>query len=206
MSRGGLFIISAPSGVGKTTLCQALVKSLAATALSVSYSTRAQRLGEQDGVNYHFVDTTTFEALLSAGTFLEHALVFNQYYGTCGLWVEEKRSAGFDVILEIDWQGARQIKEKRAEAQSIFIFPPSLDVLKQRLGARHPHDPALVRERLEGLHRDVVHYSEYDYLICNDHFEKALQGLCAIVQADRLRRERQAVVQGDLLKSLLQPS
>jgi guanylate kinase len=206
MNRGGLFIISAPSGVGKTTLCKALIKTLPGVALSVSYSTRAQRSGEQDGVHYHFVDLMTFEALLKAGVFLEHARVFNQYYGTSGVWLEEQRTVGFDVILEIDWQGARQVKEKRPEAQLIFILPPSLDVLRQRLESRHPQDRALVAERLGGLQRDLVHYSEYDYLVCNDHFENALQGLCAIVQAHRLGRERQAEAQDALLKSLLQPS
>jgi guanylate kinase len=204
MNRGTLFIISAPSGVGKTTLCHAVVNAIPNVVLSVSYTTRSKRSFEQEETDYHFVDASTFRVLLEKGIFLEHAHVFGEEYGTSGLWVEEKRVAGLDVILEIDWQGARQVKAKVPDAQSIFIIPPSLESLRRRLTARHPTDPALVTERLKGLQHDLSHYSEYDYVICNDNFEEALKGLCAIIHANRLRGMRQLAAQGALLKSLLQ--
>lgn len=201
--KGDLFIVSAPSGAGKTSLCQALLKTLSNIRFSVSHTTRLPRPEEREGVDYHFVTEAAFEALLAQNLFLEHAKVFEHYYGTSALWVEETLHKGFDVILEIDWQGAHQIKALFPEAQSIFIVPPSFETLRQRLQHRHPDNEALVQERLQGLQDDLLNAHTYDYMVCNDHFEQALEGLQAIVRASRLRCARQRVLQENLVKSLL---
>jgi guanylate kinase len=203
MSQGSLFIISAPSGVGKTSLCRALLKRLPELALSVSYTTRHPRPSEVEGLHYHFVDRLRFETHLKAGDFLEHAQVFDHYYGTARAWVEATCAQGLDVILEIDWQGAKQIKEQWPSAQSIFIIPPSFSVLTERLAHRHPEDPDLVASRLKNFLQDMVHYPDYDYLVCNDDFEGALLDLCAIIRADRLSCERQCRIQAARLQALL---
>ncbi len=203
MSPGSLFIISAPSGVGKTSLCRALFDRVSELALSVSYTTRPPRSSEVDGLHYHFIDRCTFEAHLKAGDFLEHATVFDHDYGTGRAWVEQTCAQGLDVILEIDWQGAAHIKAQWPGARCIFIMPPSLAVLRERLAYRHPADPDLVRRRLEQFVADMGHYQAYDYLVCNDDFERALADLCAIIRAERLGILRQSLAQAERLEALL---
>ncbi len=201
--KGDLFIISAPSGTGKTSLCKALLETLPDLVLSVSYTTRSMRVQEKAELDYHFITTSQFERLLTQNFFLEHAKVFEHYYGTSALWVEQQRLQGLDVILEIDWQGARQVNALFPEAQSIFIVPPSFRALRERLEHRHSNDTTEVQERLEGLHRDLLNYHAYDYMVCNDRFEQALEGLQSIVRASRLKCVRQSVLQERLLKNLL---
>ncbi len=202
--KGDLFIISAPSGAGKTTLCNALLKRLPTLALSVSYTTRPKRPDEKEGLDYYFVTQADFAAMKAQDLFLEHAVVFEHHYGTSACWVEETLLKGSDVLLEIDWQGAHQIKVRFPEAQSIFIMPPSFEILRERLRHRHPDNADLVIDRLHGLHQDLLNAHTYDYMVCNDHFEQALDGLCAIVSARRLRCVRQLVLQEHLINSLLQ--
>lgn len=200
---GELFIISAPSGAGKTSLVQGLVAILPNLNVSISHTTRPKRLGEKEGVNYYFVTQTQFKEMLSQGAFLEHAQVFGNYYGTSRTFVEEALTNGKDVILEIDWQGARQIRKHYANIMSIFILPPSREELLSRLTKRHPDNPALVEERMKESKQEISHYNEYDYLVCNDKFESALADLKAIVSADRLREFRQEANLEPLIKSLL---
>jgi len=201
--KGSLFIISAPSGAGKTSLVKALAESLQDVVLSVSYTTRAKREEEKEGVDYHFVTQDEFIALLEKDAFLEHARLFDNFYGTSSLWVEQTRLKGLDVILEIDWQGARQIREQFPDAQSIFILPPSLDALLDRLRRRHSDSETVIRERMSGAKEQISHYNEYDSLICNDQFEEALEDLKAIVRSNRLHWRRQHIQQEELLKKLL---
>jgi guanylate kinase len=198
---GTLYIISAPSGAGKTSLVSALIKSMPDILASVSHTTRSQRAGEQNHVDYHFVSQADFKDLITQNIFLEHATVFGHYYGTSKKWVSEQRHEGKDVILEIDWQGARQIRNHFADVQSIFIFPPSHEVLFERLQKRHPDNPTLVAERMQESKDQMSHYNEYDFLICNDRFEDALADLEAIVRSQRLRFNHQkftleAIIQG----------
>lgn len=200
--KGDLFIISAPSGAGKTSLCKALLRTLPDIAFSISHTTRLSRPAEREGVDYHFVRTAQFEAMLAQHLFLEHAKVFDHYYGTAAAWVEETRLKGIDVILDIDWQGAEQVKAVCPEAQSIFVLPPSLESLSQRLQHRHPDDAATVQTRLEGLHADLLKAHTYDYIVCNDRFEQALEGLSSIVRACRLRCARQLALKESLLNNL----
>ena len=203
MSRGTLFIISAPSGAGKTSLVRALLDSVHNLVVSVSHTTRPMRPGEQDGVDYHFVDTDTFLALARDGGFLEHAEVFDRHYGTTQAAVEESLGSGRDVILEIDWQGAQQVRLKMPECQSIFILPPSRAVLEQRLRDRGQDSEATIQRRLREAAGEISHYDEFDFLVVNDDFPKALAELIAIVTADRVRLPRQQVAHGALIRALL---
>lgn len=200
---GGLFIISAPSGAGKTSLCKALLATLPNIVFSISHTTRLKRPEEREAVDYHFITEAQFKIMLDQNLFLEHAKVFKHYYGTSALWVDTMLHKGCDVILEIDWQGARQVKSIFPEAQSIFIVPPSFETLRQRLQQRHPENATLVQERLQGLHDDLLHYHTYDYMVCNDHFDEALEGLQSIIRATRLQCARQRLLQESLLKNLL---
>jgi guanylate kinase len=184
---GSLFIVSAPSGAGKTTLVNALVKLLPNLCISVSYTTRQMRSGEQEGVDYHFVSHDEFKSLLKQGVFLEHAEVFGHFYGTSRIWVEEARQKGFDVILEIDWQGAKQVRMQLVETQSIFVLPLSLNILENRLQKRHTDNPMIIQERMQEAKEQMSHYAEFDYLIFNDNFEAALAELKSVVRCQRLR-------------------
>jgi guanylate kinase len=199
---GDLFIISAPSGAGKTSLVRALVKAVPDLDISVSHTTRSCRQNEKNGIDYHFVDVSTFEDLLKKQTFLEHATVFGNYYGTSRVWVEGTLREGKDVILEIDWQGAQQICAILPTAISIFIFPPSTKVLGERLTNRHRDEAADIKHRLEEARHEMAHWLEFDYLICNDDFDKALHDLMAIVHANRLRKKRQRIHLQSLIKKL----
>lgn len=200
---GTLYIISAPSGAGKTSLVKALVESTPGVAVSVSHTTRAMRPGEVDGVHYHFVGLDTFEGWVRQGGFLEHAKVFDNYYGTSRAAVEERLAQGVDVILEIDWQGARQVREQMPGAVGVFILPPSRQALEARLRGRGQDPDEVIARRMRDAVSEMTHYGEYDYLVVNDDFDTALVELRAIFQSRRLRREVQVERLGELLAGLL---
>jgi guanylate kinase len=207
MTGGRLFIVSAPSGGGKTSLTRALLPRLGAhgfeVRISVSYTTRAARNGEHDGEHYHFVDDATFEGMVTRGAFLEHAQVFGRCYGTGRDRTRELLDAGCDVILDIDWQGARQVRAQMPEAESIFILPPSLGELERRLRGRSQDDDATIARRMGAARQEMSHYDEYDYLVVNDDFERALEAIAAIFLAPRLRRQGQLSRLQPLLGELL---
>ena len=182
--RGILFVISAPSGGGKTTLVRALTAADADLRVSVSHTTRDRRSGEQDGVDYHFVDAATFEQMIAAQAFLEHARVFDQHYGTSRQWVEQHLAAGIDVILEIDWQGARQIRALAPDAVAIYILPPAMEVLEQRLRGRGDLAAQIAR-RMQDARSEISHCREYDYLVFNHDLTWARADLEAIIAAAR---------------------
>ncbi|HLQ24249.1 MAG TPA: guanylate kinase [Acidiferrobacterales bacterium] len=184
MNPGQLFILSAPSGAGKSSLARALVESLPNLAVSISHTTRAPRPGEQHGVHYYFVDEPEFQALTAAGHFLEHAYVFGNFYGTSRATVERLLNSGKDVILDIDWQGARRTKELIPHAKGIFILPPSRAVLQERLFNRAQDAHAVVTRRLREAVVEMRHYTEFDYVIVNDDFAAALSDLKAIIQGN----------------------
>jgi guanylate kinase len=203
MQPGLLLIVSAPSGAGKTSLVAALLGREPKLTVAVSHTTRPRRSGEQDGVNYHFVDRQQFQDMVTAGEFLEHAEVFGNRYGTAAVSVDGNRDAGRDVVLEIDFQGAQQVRARYPEAVSIFILPPSQDALASRLRNRGQDDETVIRERLAKARWEMSHYAEYDYLVVNDQFETALEDLCCIVRAERLRRQHQQNALTRLLADLL---
>ncbi len=200
--RGQLYVISAPSGAGKTSLVAALLRQESKVRVSVSHTTRPPRPGEQDGVNYHFVDKAEFEQRISAGDFLEHAQVFDNYYGTSQQAVEAQLNAGLDVILEIDWQGAQQIRRLRPDVISIFIVPPSIKELRIRLTGRGQDSEAVINRRMSDAVNEMRHYNEFDYLVINDTFDAALAELTTIFCAQRLRLHRQAAINQQLLAEL----
>jgi guanylate kinase len=189
--RGTLFVVSAPSGAGKTSLVRALLDRDPVLTVSVSHTTRPRRSGEADGLNYHFVDRERFETMLASGAFLEYAEVFGNLYGTSAAWVEGRLEQGRDVILEIDWQGAAQIRARLPETVSIFVLPPSLAALEQRLRGRGQDEDAVIRRRLAEARAEMAHHVDYDYLVVNDDYETAAADLLAITRAVRLVRPRQ---------------
>ena len=201
--RGNLFIVSAPSGAGKTSLVAALVERIADLCISISHTTRPQRPGEEDGINYHFTDRETFLKMVAENRFLEHAEVFGNLYGTSADWVESARREGRDVILEIDWQGATQVRHLVPDACSIFILPPSLKVLAERLRARGQDDEEVISRRLAGAREEMSHYPEFDFLLVNDDFERALHDLAAIISSCRLRQSAQQGRLAPVLSDLL---
>ena len=203
VSRGTLFTVSAPSGAGKTSLVKALVESSSNIQVSISHTTRAVRPGEQNGVNYHFVSQTEFMEMLGRAEFLEHAQVFTNFYGTSKAWVEESLRSGVDVILEIDWQGAQQVRRLIPGAVSVFILPPSRETLRSRLTGRGQDSEAVIATRMAEAKNEISHYVECQYLIVNEDFVVALAEFKAIVQAERLRLDRQAEKHQALLRSLL---
>lgn len=202
VEKGTLYVISAPSGAGKTSLVAALLEQDSLLGVSVSHTTRPMRPGEVNGINYHFVDRSTFEAMIGEGQFLEHASVFDNYYGTSQVWVEQTLAAGRDVILEIDWQGAVQVRRLMSDCVSIFIAPPSPDVLRERLMGRGTDAPEVVERRLREAREECQHVQEFDYLVVNDRFDEALAQLQAIVTAQRLRIQAQKVRYQSLLSAL----
>ncbi len=189
---GILFIVSAPSGAGKTSLLRELMAAGDGLVMSVSHATRPMRAGEVDGEHYHFVSVERFEQLVEDGAFLEHARVFDNYYGTAEAAVREQLACGQDVVLEIDWQGARQVRRRFPDAVSIFIVPPTIDVLRERLASRGQDSRDVVERRMADARNELSHYAEYDYLVVNDRFDAALAQLQAIVTAERLREPRQS--------------
>ena len=176
-----LFIIAAPSGCGKTSLVKALLENSKNLAVSVSHTTRKPRKGEIDGENYHFVSNETFEKMISNNDFLEYAEVFGNMYGTAKTNIYEKLDSNINIILEIDWQGARQVRQNMPEVISIFILPPSKNVLLERLTTRGQDDKATISERMENSEKEMSHYNEFGYLIINDQFDSALNNLKAII-------------------------
>ncbi len=202
-AQGTLYIISAPSGAGKTSLVKAILEQDAKVRVSVSHTTRAPRDGEVDGVAYNFVSLAEFDQVIDAGQFLEYAEVFTNKYGTSKLWVEEQLAAGIDVILEIDWQGAQQVREKMPNALSIFILPPSRAELERRLTGRGTDSAEIIAGRMSQAESEMSHFGEFDYLVINDQFDDALNQLQAIFTANRLKMGVQTAVQKSLLEDLL---
>lgn len=200
---GTLYIVSAPSGAGKSSLVNALLKRLSFAYLSISHTTRPMRPGEVDGEHYHFVSTEQFLDQVKKGDFLEHAQVFGNYYGTSRSYVEGQLARGRDVILEIDWQGARQIRELVPDSRGLFILPPSLDALRDRLEKRAQDSTDVIDRRMNEAISEMSHYDEYDYLLFNDDFYQTLDEMCSILIARRLRTPVQNRLHADTLQQLL---
>jgi guanylate kinase len=200
---GNLFIVSAPSGAGKSSLVKALLNQDSSIRLSVSCTTRAPRAGEIDGVHYHFISRENFQARLGQSEFLESAEVYGNFYGTSQRWIEDEMAAGRDILLEIDWQGAAQVRKLIPAAKSIFILPPSLAELQHRLDGRGTDSAEIIAKRMAAAQEDISHALEFDYLVVNDQFDDALADLLAITRAQRLLIERQAKQQAQLLSELL---
>lgn len=201
--RGKLFVISAPSGAGKTSLVKALLAVEPELHLSVSYTTRPPRPGEVNGVDYHFVDKDQFQGLQNEGAFLERAEVHGNYYATSHRWLSDKLDQGCDVLLEIDWQGAAQVRHLLPEAVCLFILPPSLDALAKRLHGRRQDAPEVIAQRLAAARAEIEHYVEFDYVIINNDFQTALDDLRAVLRACSLRLAEQSVRQAALITNLL---
>ncbi len=201
---GTLYIVAAPSGGGKTSLTRALLEREPGIVLSVSYTSRGPRPGEVDGVHYHFVTREVFQAMIDRGEFFEHAVVHGDLKGTSRVAVERTLAAGKDVLLEIDWQGARQVRAQMQDTVSIFILPPSRAELERRLRSRASDDEATIRRRLADSRQDIAHAVEFDFLVVNDDFDTALADMRAIVTSRQLRgaqqRERYAALLADLLE------
>jgi len=203
LSTACLFTISAPSGAGKTSLVEALLEKRAGSvAVCVSHSTRARRPGEVDGSAYHFVSTERFQQMVDDDEFLEHARVFDNLYGTARASVEALLDSGRHVILEIDWQGARQVKAKMPDTVGIFILPPSREVLEQRLRARGTDDEETITRRMRAADREMSHYEDAEFLVINDGFEQALADLDAIIHAQGLTLARQKIKNRALVESI----
>jgi guanylate kinase len=200
---GNLFVFSAPSGAGKSTLVNALLAADPNLVLSISHTTRPKRPAEQNHEHYHFVSMEDFEASVEAGEFIEHALVFGNYYGTSRKAVEEPLSQGHDVLFEIDWQGARNIKAQYPEACLIFILPPSVASLRHRLENRAQDTNETIARRMREARSEMVHYDEFDYVIVNDDFDNALNDLKCILRSRHLSAEQQQIKQQFLLDELL---
>jgi guanylate kinase len=188
---GNLFVVVAPSGAGKTSLVNALLERETNIRLSISHTTRAPREGEAHGRDYHFIERAEFERMIAAADFLEHADVYGNYYGTSRRWIERELEGEHDVLLEIDWQGARQVRALFPRMVGIFILPPSLDELRRRLEGRGKDAPDVIARRMASAREDVSHVLEFEYIIINESFDVALADLASVVRAARLSRERQ---------------
>jgi guanylate kinase len=199
---GNFFIVAAPSGAGKTSLVKALLEADPGVRLSVSYTTRAPRPGEANGRDYHFVSRERFLAMSDAGAFLESAEVHGNLYGTAEAWVRDERAAGHDVLLEIDWQGAAQVRRLVPDAVGIFVLPPSLEVLAERLSGRGTDAPVVIASRLRAARDEIGHVAEFDFVIINKHFDEAARDLQAIVRAARLRLALQARCHESLINAM----
>lgn len=202
-TRGNLFILSAPSGAGKSSLITALLKKHADMKVSVSHTTRSPRPGEENAVHYHFVSADEFKALIAKDDFFEWAQVFDNYYGTSKQAIESQLNAGIDVFLDIDWQGAQQVREIMPSVQTIFILPPSKTELEQRLNNRGQDSAEVIAGRMAKAQSETSHYNEYDYVVVNDDFETALSNIETIVLAQRLTLKAQASRHHDLITNLL---
>ncbi|MEQ4530172.1 MAG: guanylate kinase [Mixta sp.] len=205
MAQGTLYIISAPSGAGKSSLIQAMLKTqpLYDTQVSISHTTRGMRPGEQHGEHYYFVSKQDFETMIAQDAFLEHAEVFGNYYGTSRAAIDQVLATGVDVFLDIDWQGAQQIRQKMPTARSIFVLPPSKEELDRRLRGRGQDSEEVIARRMAQAVAEMSHYAEYDYLIVNDDFDLALLDLKTIIRAERLRMGRQKARHDALISKLL---
>jgi len=199
---GALFIVSAPSGGGKTSLVKALLAAEPDVKLSISHTTRAPRPGEENGHDYHFVSAEAFERMQRSGDFLESAQIYGNRYGTSRKWIAEQTSRGVDVLLEIDWQGAQQVRKLVQGTVSIFILPPSLEVLEQRLKARSQDEPKAIARRLAAAREEISHFREFDYVIINKDFNRAALELASIVRAERLKLPRQLARNADLINGM----
>ena len=199
---GNLFIVSAPSGAGKTTLVSGLVAADPAIRKSVSYTTRAPRLGEENGRDYHFIQVDEFERMRAQGDFLETARVHDNFYGTSRRTVEKETAGGFDVLLEIDWQGAAQIRRLKPDSVAIFILPPSIEALEKRLRGRGQDNSEVIAKRVAAARGEISHVDEFDYVIINEEFNRAAQDLISIIRAERLRLPRQLARHADLIEKL----
>jgi guanylate kinase len=206
MSTGKLYIVSAPSGAGKTSLVKRLITDVENLVVSISHTTRTIRPGERNGADYYFVTTDEFKELLDNQALLEYASVFDNYYGTAKTTVEINLNQGKDVILEIDWQGAQQIKKIRPDSTSIFILPPSTAILEQRLKHRGQDDEAVIARRMRAAVTEMSHHEEFDYILVNEDFDYALTDLKSIIIANRLTRERQKHHLKALISALLTSS
>ena len=203
-ARGSLFIISAPSGAGKTSLVKALVEKDGNLRASVSHTTRSPRPGEKEGSNYHFVKKSFFDKMVNQGEFLESAQVFDHFYGTSKLWVQSQLKAGTDVVLEIDWQGAKQIKERMPLACAIFILPPSKNALRERLMSRGQDNSEVIQRRMDQAANEMSHFESSDYLVLNSNFEEALNELEVIVKAQRMRTINRSKSLENILSEMLE--
>lgn len=201
--QGNIFIVSAPSGAGKTSLVRALLEADPRVKLSVSYTTRAPRPGEVEGQHYHFVDLNAFMQLLNRGDFLESAEVYGNHYGTSQRWIENQLALGLDILLEIDWQGAAQVRKLMPQVISIFVLPPSIAALQARLTDRGQDAAEVIAKRLAAAREDMGHFGEFDYVIINDDFALAAADLQAIVKASRLQLANQVQRNGALIANLL---
>lgn len=204
-AKGTLYIVSAPSGAGKSSMINALLSRNRdfKIQVSVSHTTRAPRPGEQDGVHYHFVSKDAFEALIEQQAFFEYAEVFGNYYGTSRLTIEEALAQGIDIFLDIDWQGARQVKQQIGDAISVFIVPPSRQELEKRLRMRGQDSDDVIAKRMSEACSEMSHFKEYDYVIVNEDFDDAVNELHAIILAQRLRQSAQAVKYREMLAELV---
>ncbi|MCJ8313089.1 MAG: guanylate kinase [Pseudomonadales bacterium] len=201
---GRLYIVSAPSGAGKSSLLNALIEQVPDVKISVSTTTRAKRAGEEEGLHYHFETVKQFEVKIKQDEFYEYAKVFDNYYGTSKTWVAQQLESGVDVILEIDWQGAQQMRQIRDDIITIFIVPPSIEALHNRLVGRGQDSDEIIAKRMSEATSEISHYDEYDYVVINDEFDHAVNMIKSIFQANRLTLEAQQknnkVLFDDLLK------
>lgn len=202
MNAGTLFVVSAPSGAGKTTLVKLLLERDAKVRHSISYTTRAPRPGEQNGREYHFIDIPTFTAMRERGEFLEWAEVHGNFYGTSRPWLEAQMQAGDDMLLEIDWQGAAQVREIFPEAVGIFIMPPSIEELERRLRGRNQDSDEVIQRRVAAAMGEMRHVEEFDFVIINNNLQEALDDMCAAVRASRQRFPRQAARHPEIFRFL----
>ena len=201
--RGTLFIVAAPSGAGKSSIVNAVLARDPNICLSISFTSRQPRPGERHAEHYHFVSAQEFEAMVAAGDFFEHALVHGDWKGTARQSVEPQLASGKDVLLEIDWQGARQVREKVPDAVSVFILPPSRQALEQRMRNRGQDSEDVIAQRLAAAREEMSHYGEFDFVIVNEHFETAVDEMCAIFLASRVRRDQQVARHSRLITALL---
>ncbi|TJZ72047.1 guanylate kinase [Chitiniphilus eburneus] len=202
MARGNIFVVTAPSGAGKTTLVAALLAADQNVQLSISFTTRAPRGGEVHGKDYHFIDRAGFEAMIAAHDLLEYAEVYGNYYGTSRQWIESVIDNGRDILLEIDWQGAQQVKRIFSDSVGIFVLPPSIDTLEQRLRSRGKDSEEVIAKRMAAAREEMSHFDEADYVVVNEHIDEAVRDIVAVVRAERLRQRTQRIRHGALLGSL----
>ncbi|MEN9658742.1 MAG: hypothetical protein RL571_2207 [Pseudomonadota bacterium] len=202
MAKGNLFVVTAPSGAGKTTLVAALLAADQNVQLSVSFTTRAPRPGEVDGKDYHFVAREVFEKMILNGDFLEHAEVYGNYYGTSQTWINHAIDTGSDILLEIDWQGAAQVRRLFPEVVGLFVLPPSVEVLEQRLKNRGKDSDEVIERRMAAAKEEISHVEEFDYVIVNEHIDEAVRDIVSTVRAERLKLHRQSTRHQVLISSL----